>query len=86
MGIDSLCNESKLIFLNINTQNSKYYVLQGNVKVAGDNRGHTEGAVNIRFSLAFHDQPQKNSDPFDYTSLEIHKMALSSQMFQVNKS
>jgi hypothetical protein len=75
----------KLIFLNINIQNNKY-VLQSNVEVAGDNCGRNEGAVNIRFSLAFCGQPQTNSDPFDYTGLEIHKMSLSSQTLQVNKS
>lgn len=60
--------------------------MQGNVEVAGDDCGRTEGAVNKHFSLAFRDQPQKNSDPFDNTGLEIHKMSLSSQTLQVNKS
>jgi len=79
MGTDSLKHERKLIFLNINIQNSKHYVPQGIVEVAVDNCGRTEGAVNTRFSLAFREQPQTNSDPFDYTGLEIHKMSLSSQ-------
>jgi hypothetical protein len=33
MGTDLLKHERKLIFLNINTHKSKYYVLQGNVEV-----------------------------------------------------